>query len=520
MKPGERFRRLPSNVVVFLLSPVLLLLLLVIGGVVVGVVVMTGQSGGSGRRTRSGGKPDTGLAYVMLGLIGLAAVGIFGTLWLVSRPRLSAAEKALAEQPAVLVEGPASFRVSQTPGFGECDQPATQVRAVGVSDGSVLWQQDVSNPYQEFFGEWYVLDDEDGPAALVQIDAGLNDLPPSIRAIDIASGDLAWQRFLELEQVTRAAQSATELVVQGVAVDDGAPNTLVTLAVDAHGALSRSPDVQFDSSLPFDPSAQFGPGFWLTSDVANVIVDGDTQRQVYAGGGDGGRIDIWDVATGTTVNGDRLPLDEVYQGLGASSSPGLPLQANDSLILAVIGSPMGPNTRLAVFDGVTGSFKWSIEDTRAGALAGDHILYDKRNEEPIDAESTRDLYLVDGADVDRVVWSTALAVNEAGGNGFLGMIGEDLVFAVTSGTGDLEFLTISDESDVPELLQAADWFGSGPSRRHHVDEDILVAGADTGFVVQIPGGDAERIDTDRPVSWVKRADDRVLIVASDQPACD
>ncbi len=453
----------------------------------------------------------------MLGVIAVAALGIFGAWWLSVRPRLTPVEHAFENQPAGPVFEPAEFLVGPRPGLGECPEQPTQVFAVNVTDGSIAWQQAMPGPSSEFFGEWYVLEDDDGPAVVAQIDRVVNEIPPSIRAIDIATGDLAWQHFLEMTEVYRAAQSDIELVVAGNSTNGLGDE--VSRALDAGGQLVDAPPVQFDRDQPFDPSVQLGAGYRLTSNVADVIVDRRVARQVYLGGNDGARVDIRTVADGATVEGDRVPFGGGFNIVGSSSSLGEPVQANGELILTVIGSPDGPNTRLAVFDGSDATFMWSIEDTRAGAVAGDDILYDERNDEPVDAVSTRNLHLATGDNPDVVKWSVALSVNEEGGNGFLGMAGDDLVFAVTSERSDIEFLVVGDESDVPDRLEAAEGYGSGPGPRHHVDEEIFLAGSEDGFQVQLANGELIGHETEQPVNWVRRVDDRVLVVAAEQQFC-
>ncbi len=452
----------------------------------------------------------------MLGLIALAAVIVTVAWWMSSRERLTPVEQVFEDQPAELVTNPEDFLVSPPLGNGECPQLFTRIFAVNVVDGSIAWEQTVPSPRLSFHGEWYVLSDEVGTAVLVQIDREVDELPPSVRAIDIKTGDLAWQRFLEATEVQRSAQTDSELVMETLKVDDRLESA--TFGLDVDGQLTGSPPVQFDRDQPFDPAAQLGVGYRLTSNVADVMFDGKVVRQVYTGGS-GGRIEVRTVADGSVTTGDPIPFGDDFDNLGASSSLGQPIQATDDLILAVLGSPVGPNTRLAVFDGADGGLKWSIDDTRAGAIAGDQILYDKRNEAPVDADSTRDLYLVDGDDPEKVIWSTALSVNDLGGNGFLGMAGDDLVFAVESDRFALEFLRIGDEGDVPELLRAAEGFGSGWSGVHHVDEDILLAATSDGFRVETAAGELIGFETVEPVSWVRRVGDRVLVVAVDSAVC-
>ncbi len=478
---------------------------------------MTASEADGVRTDRPRSTADSRPAYIMLAVIAVVAVGVAAAWWLSVRPRLTALEEAFENQPPGPVFEPAEFLVGAAWGNEECPQLSTQIFAVDVSDGSLAWEQTVPSPSSGFFGEWYVLASDGDDAVLVQIDGQVGEVPPSVRAIDIATGQLAWQHFLEMGQVFRSAQSESELVMEGTAATE--LDDVVTVAVDAGGQVADASLVQFDRNRPFDPAIQLGAGYHLTSNVADVLTDGQVVAQVYGGGPDGSRIDIRTVADGATITGDRIPFGDGFDDLGSSSSPGDPIQASDDLILVVIGSPVGPNTRLAVFDGSDGTLKWSIEDTRAGAVAGDDILYDKRNDEPVDAVSTRDLYLVDGDDPDEVVWSTELTVNEIGGNGFLGMAGDDLVFAVESTDVPLEFLVISDEGDVPDLLDAAEGYGAGWGSRHHVDDEIFVAGFDGRFWVQPADGEIIEVETEEPVSWVRRVDDRVLVVASHQQFC-
>ena len=237
-------------------------------------------------------------------------------------------------------------------------------------------------------------------------------------------------------------------------------------------------------------------------------------------------------ATGAVTMAEPIGPTRVYNQLGNPHSPGRPVQHNEHQTMVLLGSDQGPNSRLSIFDPATGSKRWEVEHIRSAALVGPHVLYDKRDDAAAESDLvTRTLSLVDGDDPDEVIWSTALSVNAAGGNGYLGSVtgidgAEQLVFVVRQheelsedGEDDIRFIRLpanTSTQEVPEILMAGGILGGGPTTLSHVDEHLVVAAARTSVTWQRSTGSIQQVDlaAERGVATIRSLvviDDVVLV---------
>ena len=222
-------------------------------------------------------------------------------------------------------------------------------------------------------------------------------------------------------------------------------------------------------------------------------------------------LDYHHVSDRQVVDAELDLFDDVFEHFGNHVSVGEGIQWNDNTIMALLGSSRGPNSRLVVIDRLTGDELWRLEPVRSAAVAGERIIYDVRNDQPADAVSTRDLHVVSINDPEVVYWSTRLAVGDEGGNGFLGEVPAGLVFAVQDGETGLEFLVISDASDVPAIIHAADGLGGGPGDTHHIDDEVFAAVTEGGLAFKSGSQPTKLISFDRPLQHVERIGDLIVV---------
>ncbi len=476
----------------------------------------------------SGRLSDTALVIAMLGLVAVVGVVLLGSVWLGGRTEQTPLDQALERQPAELVSQPDEFTTNATSVDDrppDCAPGPVELMALDVGDGSTRWRHQVP-PVSGLHSAFAVISNGSGGHVAVTFDERLGERPPSVLALDANTGQPVWQRFVAAESIHPELIGPESIVLSLEPEhnpETGNDSGVTFLTVDGAGQTRSHPSTVTDDGFGIGPEpgqelTRFSHTFPISpllddrSDRAGLIRDTTHNEFGLAA------VEIIDPLSGQVLRLDDLPLEGDFNTIGSETSPGEPVQVGPDHILVVIGSSFGPNTRLAVLDRTNGSLRWTMDHTRAAAMAGDNILYDKRNEEPVDAASTRDLFLVDGSNPERELWSTALAVNQDGGNGFLGTVDGDLVFAVApdaAGDGDngagLEFLIIDDPDDVPELITAAEGYGSGPSGRHHVDPDVLAAAAPSGVLVQPVGGDTVLVETENPPIQVTRVGDRLLV---------
>ena len=471
---------------------------------------------------------DTGLVLAMLALVAVFGVGIFGSVWLAGRTDALALDEALERQPAELVEDPDEFVTNvdfDEDGPVDCRPGPVEVVAVNVADGSVAWRRDQPPPGSGHHTALSVIEDGRGGHLALAVDEFVGERPPSILALDVSSGEPRWQRFIATDLLHPTLVGPDSMVVSTERTPlsservENVDFTRRFLLIDGSGQIQDHPsmiggdgstpvpeirtDLSYVSDLhPQSPLLSDWPG--VTPAIRALVQDDFGVRSIEAP----------DPISGETVFINNLPFDDEFDVVGSSSSPGEPVQVGEDRVLVVLGSSFGPNTRLAVFDRTDSSLLWTLDHTRAAALADDNIVYDERNDEPPDAESTRDLHLVSGDDPEGELWSTALSVNSDGGNGYLGTVDGSLVFAVDGETDGIAFLTIDSADDVPDLLEAAEGFGSGNSGRHHVDADVFAAATPSGVVVKPDGRDPLLVETDQSPTQVTKVGDVLLVVAN------
>ena len=460
---------------------------------------------------------DGAIALLTVGLIALCGAGALAWTWLEGRQPQTPLEQALERQGQGLVVDPQEFRVNSPGGIEgnpECQPGQRTLLAVDIADGAEIWRTQIPSSDFIHFGGMPTIEDTEGRTLALAIDARLGDLPPSVMAIDVDTGKPRWQRFIAADflRPIGVGDEHLAMIIDYEELDEQANAVDVIYQqeqLDGAGQLLGGAVISVNTWPRFEAS-MLGPGFrHLETDLGGEgpqpIIDGDVEVP----------IEVYDPDDATSTVLNAVPYDETFHYLGSESSPGLPVQISQEHVLAVLGSSLGPNTRLAVFDRTGGSLLWTLDHTRAAALAGSDVLYDKRNAEPLDAASTRDLFLVDADDPERLRWSTRLAVNDRGGNGFLGVVDGALIFAVSEDALGLDFLSISGPGEVPEIIAAAaGGYGSGPSLAHHVDADVMAAATEAGVVVKPAGQEAILISTDLPPVQVTRVGDRLLVATN------
>jgi outer membrane protein assembly factor BamB len=402
-------------------------------------------------------------------------------------------EQAVERRAPGLVNEPVQLAAAD-PFAERCHTTGPALVAVDTATGERLWSQ----PIPSAVHAPVVL----GRTVLIS-DPLLDRLLPSVGAIDVETGALRWQRHLEAVEVRPwgAANGTARYVAANPYRSDGGG---LLLTIDATGSIVDEVTSELTewSDLPESRHRAEGP-----------IV------KASLGGGYGAH--LWlRRADGSLLQGDPVPFDDTYTTLGNNSSLGDAIQIGTEVTIVVLGSHRGPNSLAIAYSNTDGSRLWSREHVRSAAVATldgrDVVVYDKRNTKEPDAPSTRSLYVVEGLDPDRTLWSAELTVNDQGGNGFLGSTGQNLLFAAgdelpaDDPTG-LRLVTVGDGREAPERLVAADGYGGGLSSRHILADDLLVVAADTSLLIR-PDGDAIVADLGQQVQHVVRAGDTLLVV--------
>ncbi len=393
---------------------------------------------------------------------------------------------------------------------GECPSTTATLSAISLSDETIVWSQVI--PSQPGGVQTF------GSDAVLVVDPRHGEYPPSVTFIDSATGEPRWQRTFE----------ARTLQLFGLS-DDAEPSEALLVAEGFHQDWTDGQRVatiiERDGAIRHDFSASTKNWGLSTDDLVPGyrVVSTDTWQNLLASPNpsgpqvvvdrNDGEVVRFDPATGETERLRRFALDEDWHQLGNPASPGNGLQSNKNYSLLLLGSSNGPNSRLEVWNNTTGE-SWWREHVRSGALAGDKVLYDKRNDADADADVTRELFLVDADDPDDEIWSTQLNVNNAGGNGYLGMVDEGLVFLV-EGPVRPGFVTIPARAtaEVPAVLQAAGGLGGGASPLSHVDDGLMIAALDNTLIWQGADGVTQRLtlDGDAPISSLALTDTLVLV---------
>jgi outer membrane protein assembly factor BamB len=343
---------------------------------------------------RGGARRVSGALVVALVLVGC------------SSDKLPDLDQALENQPAELVESGDSFVIGDAE--GGCGFPReTQLVLLDGETGATRWTRDV--PWAPFAP--IVLQD-----VAVSVSRTIDGNPPSLAALDLASGAPVWQRFIASDSLEPAG------TVDGAAQVVGTDQLVV---VDAEGAIvheqqlappvrvqqrsgSTTDYVVLDSMAPVWPDP---PALGYTRERIAAIGD----RVIAAAAAD--RVAAFDDAGRELWMSEPITLDDEYSSISE-------LRADEESVVVLVGSDVGPNRRLVVLDPSTGAQRWSIDGIREVALAGEFMLYDLRvGSSP--EEPTRETVLVDSASGDerwRVSSSGTLG-------GYVGTVGPDLVFA-------------------------------------------------------------------------------------------
>lgn len=396
--------------------------------------------------------------------------------------------------------------------FGEqCLAPVAKLSAIdpATQSGRLVWSSEVPTATEGL----PVVDDD-----IVVADSGGHQMSPSVALLDAATGRVRWQRFVDAPSLALVGIADGELAVdtdRWLTPPSSSTETTVVQRLDADGRVlydfaSPTHSVNYDGP----PPAQLVTGMRSVSHSLagrdQMASDGRLGEQLI---NSWDQLIRWNPTTGERQELKPLPFDEEWHMLGNPVSPGPPLQTSDSHSLVLLGSGSGPNSKAVVYDNGTGQVA-EIANIRAATLIDDLILYDKRNDKPADGESTRDLYLVSADDPDDVMWSTRLAVNEAGGNGFIGRSpdGDGLTFLVEGATGP-RLLTLDKPSAVPEILRAAGTGGAGDPRRGLIDAELTVATNGNQLIWQQPGQPlrAETLPTDAHITALTVVDGLIVI---------
>ncbi len=410
---------------------------------------------------------------------------------------------AVERQPPVLVQPPAAL--SPTTGSqSACEALARPLLvALDIASGERLWELQIPSIEQPPA----LADDE----TVLVTDPRLDELLPSVSAISIETGAVRWQRYIEGLEISPwgSADGKATYEVSNPWAPEGVAR-LTTL--DAGGGI-------------FEETAS-GVGEWSDLPDSRFFQGAETVK-VSVGDGSGYQPHLWlRRADGSLLQGDRVPLDNVYNRLGNRNSLGDEIQLGHQTTLVVLGSSTGPNSKVVAYDNSTGRQLWSKEHLRSAAVATlngrDVVVYDRRNTKSSDAPSTRHLYVAEATDPDDVLWSAELSVNDDGGNGFLGSTGQALVFATPregafSGEPAVRFAVIARELDAPEYLSAAEGYGGGPSSRHYVSGELVMAAVGEQVLIQRSDGSHTVLDLDAPVHHLSLSGSALLAVTG-QPA--
>ncbi|MEM9893105.1 MAG: PQQ-binding-like beta-propeller repeat protein [Actinomycetota bacterium] len=415
-------------------------------------------------------------------------------------------DDAMDRQPPGLVLDPAQPVYNPLPpeihdGTGCVVATAPTLVAWSLATGSEVWSRDLPS-----FDRPPLAIDAD---TVLVVDPGLDTVLPSVTALRMSDGTVAWQHHVEAV-VLRPA----------VAVDGGA-------LFDVDGGLALDDYEPYRARIDADGDlVDLGPpaGVFDPAPIASTPVNDELPVLVWFHDGAEPVLRI-EGADGGITDTSPLPWDDVYDAFGSQSSLGPWLQVGRRHALTLFGSTQGPNARLTVYGLDDGLPRWTQEDLRSASLApnpndpdGDLIVYDVRNDLPETAVSTRELTVVRADDPAVELWSMALTVNGQGGNGFLGATDDGLVFAVTppGRPSTIELLVVTGDDDAPERIRAAEGYGGGPSDRHLVDGDVIAVAVPEGLLLRSGTGE-ELVELDRPVRHITRSGDLLLVTIGHDP---
>ncbi len=446
--------------------------------------------------------------------------------------------------PAVLeVDTTDPDRFNEFPDQDRC-VAASGLTSVDLVSGELLWTYEIprqmAGRLMESDGLVFIVDDRTGSR-----------LPPSVAAIDPRSGLVEWQYFFEAAQARFYGRSNDRVAVS-VGDFSGLGDGQVVVLDRFGNVVDEFADPTTETSIltDQDPGYELWPAFSVSSwhfMPSDLPPESRMHMITSEPGADGSqavvtwfsdrRLGHFNRVTGEVTMAEPVGPTSVYDQLGNPHSPGRAVQHNEHQTMVLLGSDQGPNSRLSIFDPATGTKRWETEHIRSAALAGPHVLYDKRDDSADETDLvTRTLYLVNGNDPDEVIWSTALSVNAAGGNGYLGSVTgidgmEQLVFVVRQheevdldGEDDIRFIKLDATADtqaVPEILMAGGLLGGGPTPLSHVDDHLVVAAGRTSVTWQRSTGSIQRVDLadERGATSIRSlvvVDDMLLV----EHACD
>lgn len=295
----------------------------------------------------------------------------------------------------------------------------SQLHLIEVASGAVVWSNDTPwapNGPVVLGGDTVVLVDRsfDRPAAV---------------GYDLATGDGRWQRTWNgsvAELVATDGTSAAVMVASAGYFRGGR-----FLLVDADGSAVESP-IAVGGVAHNDQ----GPVWWQSRYVIGpdeVAWDpfAEPARALEAGGfSDYQPVIVGEVAVttsgsrmgftdGDTVWETTLAVDDEFTAMSD-------IRVGSETVLVLLGSELGPDRRLSVFDRADGSLRWTLDGIRDADVAGQQIIYDRRTSSADGNGPTREVFMVDQFDPSVVAWS---AVADKSLGGFMGRLdGRDHFF--------------------------------------------------------------------------------------------
>ncbi len=414
-------------------------------------------------------------------------------------PDLFIYEAAVERQPAALINRPASL-LGNGPDEGcRVAEPPLLV-GIDLSAGEPTWALRVPA-----LGDALMTVDD----TMLIVDQQLGEFLPSVSAIDPSTGRIRWQRMLEAVDLTSLFLVEDGALLATVSPPGGEESAATLVVVDG------------DGQLVTQPASDESPNAVLN--VSSVSPVGEVGGATLHHEGSTSFLRLV-TATGRVVDTDPIPFDTTYSDLGNESSLGAAVQIGADTAVVTLGSSVGPNSRVVVFDLNTGAERWRVENLRSAAIGNldgeDVIVYDKRNTAAADSAGTRDLFVVDADDPDDLKWTAELSVNDSGGNGFLGSTDAGLVFAVDETVaGPPSLLTVAAGDDGPSPIVAADRLGGGSSPRHHLGDDLVALIVDDGVLIERSDGTREVVPLDRPAVYVARSGDELVVGTQVPPDC-
>lgn len=262
---------------------------------------------------------------------------------------------------------------------------------------------------------------------LLGVTAVDDDNPPSVWAIAAADGTPIWQRFIESRNLSAVGVIDDLLVVEAddtyLLIDrDGAVTNLRARDLARTHTLGLVGDhlvLAGGQRLVFVAADGASTTLATASAVGTVFLSDDA---LFLAGSQLARVDP--PGSAPTWHAD-IPFDDVYSSIER-------VELSGDAVLVVITSTLGPDVRTMVLDAATGHRRFVFDGARTAAIAGDVLLYDRR--EPTDPDAT----------LTRSVAARDLATGEALGSrtpsaaalgGFAGVSSRGAVFVSQDANG-------------------------------------------------------------------------------------